>query len=44
MMEDRDEDRLKRDVAEIMTRVETILNNIKMIYPSLKNLLEEQKE
>jgi hypothetical protein len=44
MMEDRDEDRLKRDVAEIMTRVETILNNIKMIDPSLKNLLEEQKE
>lgn len=43
-MEDPDEDRLKRDIAEIMTRVETILNNIKTIDPSLKNLLEERKE
>jgi hypothetical protein len=43
-MEDPDEDRLKRDIAEIMTRVETILNNIKTIDPSLKNLLEEPKE
>jgi hypothetical protein len=43
-MEDPDEDRLKRDVAEIMARIETILNNIKSIYPGLKNLSEEQKQ
>jgi hypothetical protein len=43
-MEDLDDDRLKREVAEIMTRVETILNNIKTTDPSLKNLLEAQKE
>jgi hypothetical protein len=43
-MDDLDEAQLKRDVAEIMTRVETILNNIKTTDPSLKNLLEAQKE
>jgi hypothetical protein len=43
-MEEKDEVRLKTDVDEIMKRVETILEKIKSLDPSLVKKMKEKTE